>query len=136
MRFRRITIWFFLGYLLLLWNVSPSAHHAEWFGFHAHSEQASHAHKSIETGCCCQHSHDASPVEFLKIADHGSIEMDSQCDDCLFCWYFDHFSAIDSSVADLVVESPLSGFLVVADACVVSRTVAGVARGPPRNQLA
>ena len=131
MRTSRMKIWFLLGYLALLWNVGPSAHHAEMFGFH---DQAAHAPK-ISGDCGCNH-HACDSASDLSDVNLSETQFDTTCGDCLFCWYFDHFSAVDMALVVDLERAPLFCVIDLADSAFVQRSIVCFARGPPLQSMA
>ena len=140
MRHRRSTIWLLLGYLLLLWNVAPSAHHAELLGFHAegccHASTCSLDHNSgsdnpfglnIAGDCGCEsHAHHHSQSHESSVVD-----VDSSCHDCLLCDFFDQFNAMASSADIASQRSPFCFFVATAISVGSLRAINCTARGPP-----
>ncbi len=143
MRTNRFTTWFLLGYLALLMNVGPSAHHAEFFGLHAHciSDSAPHSHcawsGSGESGCCCHHNRDntiSPPVDSSESSEDAMVlcaDASNKCSGCLFCDYFDHLHALVSSIDFGVEETPNDDALALTVEVILFRSVECSARGPP-----
>lgn len=137
MRNYRFTTWFLLGYLALLLNVGPSAHHAEFFGFHSHGDSG-HVHVHVDlTGlgiagdCSCSHKHSVLHTQLINRDSALAIKSDSSCGDCLLCHYFDHFHGICAALKLDLAKSYLCEPLVAGDAVLFARTIVRSARGPP-----
>ncbi len=140
MRHRRLKTYLLLGYLLLLWNVAPSAHHAEFLGLHA-------------DGCCsagvCSHSHAPRSGEFARLdiagdcdcKDHNAqhhpqddvaiFDADTSCHDCLLCDFFDQLNAMASSVNVASRETPFHFYDAIVESIGSTNAINCSARGPP-----
>lgn len=151
MKFRKFTIWLLLGYLALLLNVGPSAHHADFFGLHGdnccdqtrsaicgceyHHEHARDEH-ARDQHARDQHARDEHARRQFISSDAAElpVSVDSysvQDCRCTLCEYFDCFSAITASF-DLFLNDAPARFRVplrfsVADASAIPSK----ARGPP-----
>lgn len=140
MRNNRFTTWFLLGYLALLLNVGPSAHYADFFGFHHHHHESvaldSHGHGDliglgISGDCCCHDQHSNESGKVNSAAGEDGLVADSSCGDCLLCHYFDHFQSIDISIDFHLEETPCCESLASPIAKLLFRFVDSSARGPP-----
>ena len=119
----------FLIYLILLWNLGPSLHHADCFGIHIHTGHSHQSHHQIADdeagcGCCCHHGHSTPTQE-------GGSQFVVADQDCGFCHFFDQFNFVDFSFEELKANSPaqMRDFFWVAP--VVADSIRLVARGPP-----
>ena len=122
MRNKQSLICFLLGYLVLLWNLGPSFHRADFLGFHSHAAEIG----DFQPSCCCCHSRsgpqtDVSTESVSSNADH----------DCAFCKFFDQLHLVVSQ-ADMT-ESEDRIFLVEAvDLIRINAAhTSPSARGPP-----
>lgn len=119
MHIKKLTFWFLLAFVALFWNLGPSLHHVEIFGFHA-------ADLGLVSHCsCCSHSHPSDTDD----QPYGVISQDGHC---WLCDFFDQLHLVievqcDSPSVQLVAfaELPVDSF---AD----SQSVSPHARGPPR----
>jgi hypothetical protein len=134
----RLTTWLMLGYLALLLNFGPSAHHADFLGLHgrAPSDNASAA-SSVVTCSCCHHYSKAANLSATDSAASDSFPAEVKADkralsgDCLFCQYFDQFNAVVASFKfDLkqVAACDVTTQIVSSGAHL---PIASSARGPP-----
>lgn len=142
MRNHAITTYFLLGYLALLLNVGPSAHHADIFGLHGDS--CCHDQIQIvdhDSSCCCDTSDsDTDGSESTKEADLSSrVRIDSSveacCDACILCQYFDQLNAVDSSFAILRFEAFVSVGQNPKSLLEPNQFIDCTARGPPSISL-
>lgn len=140
MRNNRSTTWFLLGYLTLLLNVGQSAHHADFFGFHAHGATPSSSHAHVHRpgqsagGCCCSHAHpkSTSPSRAEDSTETvANLSTDNSCHNCLLCQYFDHFHAVASSIDFKLDAAPTCESLPPKLETVLFRSIKCSARGPP-----
>lgn len=138
MRNHRITSYLLLGYLALLLNVGPSAHHAEIFGLHGSG--------------CCAHSTDANAATSHNCSDHdhshrhdlatqqsGVVNLlegsglHTHCGDCALCQYFDNFHAIKASFELHLNQSPVRSQTMHNRLNAIGRPIVCSARGPPAH---
>lgn len=136
---RTFVTWLLLGYLALLLNVGPSAHHADFFGLHGsqccgvnHDSNRSTT-KSTTCGCCSHYADDRVVLDCevptgIRVA--ADLNYDEICG-CALCEYFDCFNAIAYCFAFSVTDSHAI-FGADASCCLADPTnVACNARGPP-----
>lgn len=125
----RPIIQLFLVYLVLLWNLGPSLHHADWLGFHVHPgagcAQTADSHSHVSTcGCCC-HSHSLPDKES---GETGSIGADHVCG---FCQFFKQFNVVFCAVDEPMANTPALMRDVFFVEFVTADSIRLVARGPP-----
>lgn len=128
MLLRTSATWLLLGYLALLLNAGPSAHHADFFGLHVEScsEESQHAQ------CCCHHhTHEKTPatgsITEMVAADAGN----SQLCDCALCQYFDCFNAITTSFIFSIIDAPTRFRTAQRRSIADVASIHSKARGPP-----
>ena len=136
MRNKQSLICFLLGYLVLLWNLGPSLHRADIFGFHSHAH--ANAGDSFDftaaqrVSCCHCHCHSHSKPRHTD--DQESDAPRSFIDahhDCPFCQFFDQLHVMISHAE--LTEAKSSVFLVEAVDLLRIETghISPSARGPP-----
>lgn len=123
--------WFLLGYLCLLLNVGPSAHHADVFGFHCSGccdSGACHLSKlDISGDCPCCSSSGSSD----HLSNSQPEKVKSDCDDCLFCQFFDQFHSLEASIPQQSRESGVCDLFAHSKIVDTVRIIDSSARGPP-----
>ena len=135
--------WLLLGYLVLLLNLGPSLHQADFFGLHcggACCSQTSFSDAEVSS-CCCHagHSHsdqsshcpsdsDDSDQDGISAASH---DCGSSCEDCVFCKFFDQFNVVTESFRFVVTQSPVCSLIANNHGTAFSEYVPQSARGPP-----
>jgi hypothetical protein len=143
MRNRRITTYFLLGYLALLLNVGPSAHHADFLGLHGDSCCHVHVHAlEAQVSCCDDHgvygssNSERPPSESRSLlgAEIG-LSVSMLCEDCFLCQYFDQFSAIETAFAMDQSDVPVGLRDQLKCSIELSRCIDCTARGPPSISL-
>ncbi len=124
MRNKQSLICFLLGYLVLLWNLGPSLHRADFLGFHSHSHSAKSG--DIQHSCCCCHSH-AEPE-----TDDSTASVSSNADhDCAFCEYFDQLHVVVSHADMMEAEDRVFLAEAVEPIRINAAHFSPTARGPP-----
>lgn len=154
MRQNRQKTWFLLGYLVLLLNLGPSLHRAQFFGLHSHGGSCCHHHGDLQTthghasddhlkhSHCHDHAHhDCSAGSALvalqslstqSLASSGlSDGTDAAAHDCLFCKFFEHYQATPVSIELPTCVSPFLFMLAECQSSVHRLAVLAIARGPP-----
>lgn len=119
MHINKLTSWILLAFVVLFWNLGPSLHHANIFGFHsANSDQA-------PSCCCCAHNH---PVD----SDGQSLAVIEQYGHCLLCDFFDQLHV----TIEVDSDSQTVQFVALADMPTTQvadcESISPQARGPPR----
>jgi hypothetical protein len=119
MHIKKLTSWILLAFVVLFWNLGPSLHHADIFGFHsANPEMASSC-------CCCSLSHPVVPDSRSSavIENHGH---------CSLCDFFDQLHV----TFDVESDSQTIQFGAFAELpssqTADCESIAPQARGPPR----
>ena len=134
MRKKQSLICFLLGYLVLLWNLGPSLHRADIFGFHSHAHANagdSFDFAAAQRGSCCHcHSHSKPRHTDDQESDAPRSFIDAH-HDCPFCQFFDQLHVMISHAE--LTEAKSSVFLVEAVDLVRIETahLSPSARGPP-----
>ena len=132
MRNKQPLICFLLGYLVLLWNLGPSFHRADCFGFHCVGHSQTNASFEFEQGSCCHchcHSHSV-PEQSDEPTSNSSIAFGSH-HDCAFCQFFDQLHVMLSHAE--ITEAEDRVFIDKAVVSVWSNAAlfSPSARGPP-----
>jgi hypothetical protein len=89
MQFAKQKTCFLLLYLVLLLNLGPSLHHADFFGIHP----PHHPTSADSTSVCCVHAHRHGPAN-----DLNSAEVDERAyagHDCSICKFFDQYHVLE-----------------------------------------
>ena len=140
MRNHRITTYLLLGYLALLLNVGPSAHHVDLFGLHAsRCCQFPTVSNETEPSCCCDHDHAHRPE--LPLGSEKANELVASSDlnphgsDCVLCQYFDNFNAVNSTFELYLDDQPARFRTPPNCLSALSRPIDCSARGPPSRLL-
>ena len=136
--------WLFLIYLVLLINLGPSLHHADFFGLHCNDaccSPTSFSESKVSSCCCCtaahshgdhgSHSHGSSGEsnEFqitAAVDDFGAC-----CEDCVFCKFFDQFNVVAESFRFVLIQSPVCSLIENNQGTAFCEFVPESARGPP-----
>ena len=118
MRSNTLTSWFLLALVVLFWNLGPSLHHADIFGFHSQAQENSSG------CCCCSHHH---PVN----SDGDSSDGVGQHCHRSLCDFFDQLHLVIEIDAQAEAVELVALASVVSDQSFQCGTVSPQARGPP-----
>jgi hypothetical protein len=125
----RLTNWLLLGYLALLLNFGPSAHHADFFGLHDRVSPVAASVSGQVVACgCCNHQLPSDSSRPTKI----SADLPLQTGDCLFCQYFEDFNAVVAGYDFDLAPAAVCALPAERIAEHVYFQIASSARGPPR----
>lgn len=136
--------WLLLGYLVLLFNLGPSVHHADFFGLHCDDAAccASTSEATPFSSCCCchaghshggdsTHSHEGSRHDDEAGLSSASDGCGTPCDGCAFCNFFDQFNVVAVSFRFVIAESPIYSLIANTQGIACCESVPKSARGPP-----
>ena len=136
MRNKQLLICFLLGYLVLLWNLGPSFHRADFLGFslcpHAQVQSTSFGDELASGHSCCPcHGHSHSKPRPSDGQQSDTTSSFGSHHDCAFCQFFDQLH-IMASVAELTeAESRVFLSSTVDLIRVTAAALPASARGPP-----
>lgn len=128
MQNHRLTTWLLLGYLAVLLNFGPSAHHADFFGLHDRATTAAGSENATPISCvCCNHHAPANSLQPTEI----SAELPTTTGDCLFCEYFADFHAVVAAYDFELIKNTACSSLEQRISEHIYFRIASSARGPP-----
>jgi len=119
MHSKKLTSWFLLAFVILFWNLGPSLHRADFFGFHSSSSENS--------SCCCCCSHHP-PVD---AEDGGPSDEIGQYGHCSLCDFFDQLHLVIETDSNTQAVQFIAFAAIVSDKSIQSATISPQARGPP-----
>ena len=120
MQYFQSTIRLLLIYLVLLLNLGPSLHRAEFFGLHSEPGVP-----SSSCSCCHHFSHGDSE------SDTGHVPIVHAEHDCSFCKFFDQFHVVDTTFQLAEFSSQVELLAEIRPTIPVFTVSACQARGPP-----
>ena len=125
MQLSKLTTWFVAGYLVLLLNLGPSLHRAEFLGLHGCCDSHHSVHRVEQScGCCAHNATETPPFD----GDQASW---SPHHDCSFCKFFDQFHVVIATfmIEPEVNQSPVDTLIKPNVSPALS--FQPLARGPP-----
>lgn len=141
MRQKYLKIWFLLVYWVLLMNLGPSLHRAQFFGLHCHHCSDSctdkgHSHSDMAPEQLRQHlacCHGCHAFDSVDEVNSGKLLGD---DDCSFCRFFAQYNVVLSVFILECSSAPIELCSAHRDWHVDSVTLDPLARGPPATTCA